>query len=155
MKNLIHERFSLPTDEEHRRLNTNLNPNVSTVNVKISRHLPKSYQSVAYICRGFPFQISLVVTIKLKHCWKRLILIDFWCFSATFSNISAIYIATSFSGGRSRSTRKEPPTMGKQLVNFITCVCESNASFCNLQSRARTHTVLVICLYELLGNPTT
>jgi hypothetical protein len=27
--------------------------------------------------------------------------------------------------------------------------------FCNLQSRARTHTALVIGLYELLGNPTT
>jgi hypothetical protein len=25
-------------------------------------------------------------------------------------------MATSFSGGRSRSTRREPPTMGKQLV---------------------------------------
>jgi hypothetical protein len=30
-------------------------------------------------------------------------------------------MATSFSGGRSRSTLREPPTMGKQLVNFITC----------------------------------
>jgi hypothetical protein len=30
-------------------------------------------------------------------------------------------MATSFSGGRSRG---EPPTMGKQLVNFITCGCE-------------------------------
>jgi len=27
--------------------------------------------------------------------------------------------------------------------------------FCNLQSRVRTHTVLVIGLYELLGNPAT
>ena len=27
--------------------------------------------------------------------------------------------------------------------------------FCNIQSRARTHAVLVIGLYELLGNPTT
>jgi hypothetical protein len=27
--------------------------------------------------------------------------------------------------------------------------------FCNLESRARTHAVLVIGLYELLGNPTT
>jgi hypothetical protein len=27
--------------------------------------------------------------------------------------------------------------------------------FCNLQNRARTHAVLVIGLYELLGNPTT
>jgi hypothetical protein len=35
-------------------------------------------------------------------------------------------MATSFSGGRSRSTWKEPPTMGKQLVNFITCGCESS-----------------------------
>jgi hypothetical protein len=25
--------------------------------------------------------------------------------------------------------RKEPPTMGKQLVNFITCDCESSAPF--------------------------
>jgi pyruvate formate-lyase activating enzyme-like uncharacterized protein len=47
------------------------------------------------------------------------------------------------------------PTMGKQLVNFITCLCESSAPFCNLQSRERTHTVFVIGLYELLGNPTT
>ena len=38
-------------------------------------------------------------------------------------------MATSFSGGGSRSTRKEPPTMGKQLVNFITCDCESSAPF--------------------------
>ena len=27
--------------------------------------------------------------------------------------------------------------------------------FCNLQSRVRTHAVLVIGLYEFLGNPTT
>ena len=38
-------------------------------------------------------------------------------------------MATRFSGGRSRSTRREPPTMGKQLVNFITCGCESSAPF--------------------------
>jgi hypothetical protein len=33
-------------------------------------------------------------------------------------------MATNFSGGRSRSTLGEPPTMGKQLVSFITCGCE-------------------------------
>jgi FtsP/CotA-like multicopper oxidase with cupredoxin domain len=38
-------------------------------------------------------------------------------------------MATSFSGRGSRSTRREPPTMGKQLVNFITCGCESSAHF--------------------------
>jgi hypothetical protein len=64
-------------------------------------------------------------------------------------------MATSCSGGRSRSTLREPPTMGKQLENFVTCICESSAPFCNLQSGARTHVVLVIGLYELLGIPTT
>ena len=35
-------------------------------------------------------------------------------------------MATSLSGGDSR---REPPTMGKQLVSFITCGCESCAPF--------------------------
>ena len=35
-------------------------------------------------------------------------------------------MVTSFSGGRSR---REPPTTGKQLVNIITCGCESSAPF--------------------------
>jgi hypothetical protein len=38
-------------------------------------------------------------------------------------------MATSFSGGGSGSTRREPPTIGKQLVSFITCGCESSAPF--------------------------
>jgi hypothetical protein len=38
-------------------------------------------------------------------------------------------MATSFSVGGSQSTRREPPTMGKQLVNFSTCDCESSAPF--------------------------
>jgi hypothetical protein len=55
--------------------------------------------------------------------WKKIDwLIDCLCFNATFSNI----MTTSFSGGGSRG---EPPTMGKQLVNFITWGCESSAPF--------------------------
>ena len=38
-------------------------------------------------------------------------------------------MATSCSGGGSRSIRRDPPTMGKQLVNIITCGCESSAPF--------------------------
>jgi hypothetical protein len=38
-------------------------------------------------------------------------------------------MATSFSGGRSQCTWREPPTMGKQLVNFITCSLELSAPF--------------------------
>jgi hypothetical protein len=46
-----------------------------------------------------------------------------------FQQYFSYIMATSFSGGGSRSTRREPPTMGKQLVNFITCGCESSAPF--------------------------
>jgi hypothetical protein len=45
--------------------------------------------------------------------------------------------------------------MGKQLVNFITCAVSRIHPLCNLQSRVRTHAVLMIGLYELLGNPIT
>jgi hypothetical protein len=38
-------------------------------------------------------------------------------------------MAISFSGGRSRSIRREPLIMGKQLVNFITCGSELSAPF--------------------------
>jgi hypothetical protein len=36
-------------------------------------------------------------------------------------------MATSFSGGRRWSFRREPPTIGKSLVSFITSDCESSA----------------------------
>ena len=38
-------------------------------------------------------------------------------------------MATIFSGGRSRNTRREPPTIGKQLVNIITRERVSSAPF--------------------------
>ena len=64
-------------------------------------------------------------------------------------------MATSFSGGGSRSTRTttDHGQVTCKLYHLrlrVECIL-----FCNLQSRARTHAVLVICLYELLGNPTT
>ncbi len=47
-------------------------------------------------------------------------------------------MVTTFSGGRSRSTQREPPTIGKQLVIFITCFCESSAPFLvHLDQRSR------------------
>jgi hypothetical protein len=50
-------------------------------------------------------------------------------FNATFSNISAISWWPVLVVEEAGSTRREPPTMGKQLVNFITCGCESCAPF--------------------------
>ena len=46
--------------------------------------------------------------------------------NATFSNIAAISWQPVLVV-ESRRTRKEPPTMGKQLVSFIACECESSA----------------------------
>jgi hypothetical protein len=43
-----------------------------------------------------------------------------------FQQYFSYIMASSFSGGRSW---REAPTMGKQLVNFITCGCESSAPF--------------------------
>jgi hypothetical protein len=45
------------------------------------------------------------------------------------SAIFQLYHGDSFSGGGSRSTWRESPTMGKQLVNLITCDCKSSALY--------------------------
>jgi hypothetical protein len=59
-------------------------------------------------------------------------------------------MATSFSGGRSQSTQREPPTMGKQLVNFITCGCESKAPFFAIYKAGR-HDIAEILLKMALN----
>jgi len=64
-------------------------------------------------------------------------------FNAIFSNISAI----SWRPVLVERTTDHGQTTGKLRVE---CTL-----FGNLQSRVRTHAVLVIGLYELLGNPTT
>jgi hypothetical protein len=56
-----------------------------------------------------------------------MILILIYCVQRNFQKYFSYIMATSFSGGRSRSSQIEQPTMGKQLVSFITCGCESSA----------------------------
>ena len=58
-----------------------------------------------------------------------------YCVQRHFQQYFSYILANSFRGGRSRSTRSEPPTMGTQLVNFITCgsprfICRPTALFC-------------------------
>jgi hypothetical protein len=50
-------------------------------------------------------------------------------FNATFSNISAISWQPVLVVEEAGVLGREPPTMGKQLVNFITCGCELSAPF--------------------------
>ena len=63
-------------------------------------------------------------------------------------------MATNFSGGATGGSRREPPTIGKQLVNLSLAAASRVHPFCNLQSQARTYAVLVIGLYELLDATT-
>ena len=63
-------------------------------------------------------------------------------------------MATSFSGGKIRSARREPDHVGEETGKLYHLRVECTF-FCNIQSRARTHAILVIGLYELLGNPST
>ena len=65
---------------------------------------------------------KLLTKVKIDLIW-------FLVFNATFSKHFSYILVISFSGGRSRSSRREPPNMGKQLANFITCDCESSAPF--------------------------
>ena len=76
-------------------------------------------------------------------------------FDATFSNISAIswrpVLVVEEAGVPERTTDHGEATAKLSHLRLrVECTL-----FCNLQSRARTHAVLVTGLYELLGNPTT
>ena len=76
-------------------------------------------------------------------------------FNATFSNISAIswqpVLVVEEAGVPGENHR---PWASDWLTLSLAAASRLHP-FCNLQSRARIHAVLVIGLYELLGNPTT
>ena len=59
------------------------------------------------------------VVFYVSYFCHYVIWFDFWCFTP----LSAI------SWGPVLVVEEEPPTMGSQLVNFITCGCESSAPF--------------------------
>ena len=98
---------------------------------------------------NYPFDI-----VKLFFPKMIFILIWFIVFNVTFSNISAITwrpdLVVAKAGVPGENHRPWAAT-GKLYHLWLRVEC---TLFCNLQSRARTHAVLVIGLYELLGNPT-
>jgi hypothetical protein len=83
--------------------------------VNYSTNINKTKDSITIIT-SLQFSIYII-------SWRYYLLV--FDFKQYFNYI----MATSFSCGRSRSTRIEPPTMGKQLVSFITCSCESSTPF--------------------------
>ena len=56
-------------------------------------------------------------------------LVWFLVFNVTFSNISPISWRPALVVDEAGVPGTEPPTMGNQLVSFITCGCESSAPF--------------------------
>ena len=76
-------------------------------------------------------------------------------FNATFSNISAIswrpVLVEEEAGVPGENNRPLASNWQTLLLAAVSRV----HPFCNVQSRARTHAVLVRGLYELLGIPTT
>jgi hypothetical protein len=78
-------------------------------------------------------------------------LILIFVFNSTFSNISAISWRPVLVVEETGENTDHGQATGKlyHLRLRVECIL-----FCNLQRRARTHAVLVIGLYELLGNPT-
>ena len=67
-------------------------------------------------------------THEICYDWFSFLFL-FLVFYRHFQQYISYTMANSFSGGRSRSTQREPLTMVKQLVKVITCGCESSASF--------------------------
>jgi hypothetical protein len=91
--------------------------------------------------------------------WRSILLVDgyvrFMVFNATFNNFSAVSrwpVSVVEEARVPERTTDHRQATGKCYHLRLPVEC---TLFCNLQSWARTHAVLVIGLYELLGNPTT
>jgi hypothetical protein len=98
--------------------------------------------------------MSVYAWVQLNNVWT---LIDWFFLCLTpLSAIFQLYHGDQFKWWKKpkypERTNDHGQATGK--LYFVRLRVECNL-FCNLQSRARTHAVLVIGLYELLGNPTT
>jgi len=111
-----------------------------------------------YICNNFFETFGKIINNQwIVRQIQKIDLIWFWflVFNATFSNISAISwrpVLVVEEAGVPWENPDNGQATGKLYHLRLRVEC---TLFCNLQSRARTHAVLVIGLYELLGNPTT
>jgi hypothetical protein len=79
----------------------------------------------------------------------------FLVFNATFSNISAISWRPVLVVEEAGVPGENHRPWASNWSTLSLAAASRVHPFCNLQSQAGTHAVLVIGLYELLGNPTT
>ena len=116
--------------------------------LKVSRHL-----------HMVGFFNGLFEHLQYNHSSKALDnildwLIDFWCFNATFNNISAISWRPVLVVEEAGVPGENHRPWASNWSTLSLAAASRVHPFCNLQSRARTHAVLVIGLHELL-DPTT
>ena len=76
-------------------------------------------------------------------------------FNATFSNISAISWRPVLVVEEAGVSGENHRPWARNWLTLLLAAASRMHPFCDLQSRARTHAVFVIGLYELLGNRTT
>ena len=79
---------------------------------------------------------------------------NFWCFNATFNNISAISWRPVLVVEEAGVPGENHRPWASNWLTLSLAAANRVRPFCKLQSQARTHAALVIGLYELL-DPTT
>ena len=124
--------------------------------VVIVRNTARINDNVRGICRWKLISICIKRTCVTRKNMGWLI--DFFVFNATFSNISATNVCHGdlFQWWKKPEYTERTTNHGQATGRLYHLRLRVECTlFCYLQSWARTHLVLVIGLYELLGNQTT
>ena len=138
----------------------------------ITQHLTKV--QINMCCRIYEWSHSSVYIIVITLCmWEKYLqhyilisstylifyliwcLFDFGIFNATFSNISAISWQPVLVVEEAGVPGENPQPRESNWQTLPLVAASRVHLFCKWQSRARTHGVVVIGLYDLLGNPAT
>ena len=87
--------------------------------------------SIRFWNRSDIFFLHFIDNLNIRADLKifYLLFFNFIVFNATFSNISAILWRLVLVVEEAGVLGENPPTIGKQQVNIITCGCESSAPF--------------------------
>ena len=101
------------------------------------------------------YVIKFVSDLRQVGGFPRIWFNWFIMLNATFSNISAISWRPALVVEEAGVTGKNHRPWASNWYTLSLAGVNRVHPFCNLQNRARTHAVLVIGLYEMLGNPTT
>ena len=112
------------------------------------------YAFVLLVCLSYPFfnTLSDFSTVYLGSWFW----FDFWLCLTPLSAIFQLYYVDQFEWWKKPEYPERTTDHGQASCKLYHLRLRVECTlFCNLQNRARTHAVLVIALYELLGNPTT